>query len=118
MAHSFPTFDIGDSVGEWDCTADEMNEIDEVLSACEPTDMDRLIQLCDAIARGDRRGHARSLHAAAQSPNGFSSAPPIRAGASPTDDTLASLFEARCLQAEAVVRALHAFFHRILQRSP
>lgn len=53
VTHSWPTFHVGDMVGEWDGTADEFAEVERVLAARGPDDMDRLIQLCDAIALPD-----------------------------------------------------------------
>lgn len=50
MTHSFPTGDIREVFGEWDCDANELAFIEDYLARTEFDDYDRLIQMCDALA--------------------------------------------------------------------
>lgn len=50
LTHSFPTFHIEESIGDWDCTEEEYDNVASYLSGRQSDKMDRLIQLCDALA--------------------------------------------------------------------
>lgn len=50
LTHSFPTFNIKESVGEWDCSDEEYSFVENYIARIQITKMDKLIQLCDAIA--------------------------------------------------------------------
>jgi len=50
MTHSFPTRDIREIFGEWDCDATETAFIEDYLARIEYDDYDYLIQMCDALA--------------------------------------------------------------------
>ena len=50
LTHSFPTFCADEALGEWDCTAEEYRSVEKFLSETRPDTMDRLIQMCDALA--------------------------------------------------------------------
>ncbi len=50
MTHSFAVKAIDAIFGAWDCTADELRDIEAYLAAVEYDDYDRLIQLCDSLA--------------------------------------------------------------------
>ena len=50
ITHSFPLKNIHAVEGEWDCTAAELEFIQDYLDRIEFNEYDRLIQLCDAIA--------------------------------------------------------------------
>jgi len=51
ITHSFPVKNIRAIPGQWeDCTAAELEFIEEYLKKIEFNEYDRLIQLCDAIA--------------------------------------------------------------------
>jgi len=54
ITHSFPIKNIHAIEGKWkDCTAMELESIQDYLNKIEFNDYDRLIQLCDAIALPD-----------------------------------------------------------------
>ena len=50
LTHSFPVKDVQAMVGQWDCTASELEFIQGYLDGIECDGYDRLIQLCDALA--------------------------------------------------------------------
>jgi hypothetical protein len=50
LAHSFPTKDIEDSVGGWDCPKEDYDFIKNYIDATVYTDYDELLQLCDTLA--------------------------------------------------------------------
>lgn len=50
LTHSFPTHNVEDMVGEWDCTKQEYLFIKDYIHSSTYTIYDKLIQLCDAIA--------------------------------------------------------------------
>ena len=50
MTHSFPLQDTNAVFGEWDCTAEERALVDDFIAGVTYTPLDRLIQLCDALA--------------------------------------------------------------------
>ncbi len=50
LTHSFPVKDVHAHAGVWDCTDAEVAFVAEFLAQTEYTDMDSLIQLCDALA--------------------------------------------------------------------
>ena len=50
LTHTFPLYTATKAVGTWDTTPEEFDFIESQLAPLEPTDMDRLIQLCDEIA--------------------------------------------------------------------
>lgn len=53
MTHSFPTGDLREIFGEWDCDAEELAFIESYLARAEFDDYDRLIQMCDALAMAE-----------------------------------------------------------------
>ncbi|MFT3891026.1 MAG: HD domain-containing protein [Anaerolineales bacterium] len=50
ITHVFPLRELQSVAGQWDCTKQEMDFLEDYLSSIEFDDYDRLIQLCDAIA--------------------------------------------------------------------
>jgi hypothetical protein len=50
ITHSFPVKDIHAVEGKWDCTAAELEFIQDTLDRIEFNEYDRLIQFCDAVA--------------------------------------------------------------------
>lgn len=50
LTHSFPTFNVRESVGEWDCSDEEYSFVEKYIERIQITKLDKLIQLCDAIA--------------------------------------------------------------------
>lgn len=50
LTHSFPTKDIEDSVGDWDCSQEDYIFIKRFIESTEYDDYDELIQLCDTLA--------------------------------------------------------------------
>ncbi len=50
LSHSFPIKDTQMIFGAWDCSADELEFVDDYLAGIEYDDYDRLLQLCDTIA--------------------------------------------------------------------
>ncbi len=50
LTHSFPLKGIHSVAGKWDCSAHELEFVDEYITHLEFDDYDRLIQLCDALA--------------------------------------------------------------------
>jgi hypothetical protein len=50
ITHSFPVKNIHAVEGEWDCTAAELEFIQDYLERIEFNEYDRLIQLCDAVS--------------------------------------------------------------------
>jgi len=50
LTHSFPTKDIEEAFGKWDCNKDEYEFVKKYLDSIELDDYDKLIQLCDALA--------------------------------------------------------------------
>lgn len=50
LTHSFPTFEISDMIGEWDATNKDYQFATDFLKNHNVTQMDKLIQFCDAIA--------------------------------------------------------------------
>ena len=48
LTHSFPLKGIHSVAGKWDCSAHELEFVDEYITHLEFDDYDRLIQLCDA----------------------------------------------------------------------
>ncbi|HUF39944.1 MAG TPA: HD domain-containing protein [Anaerolineales bacterium] len=50
LTHSFPYQDVRAASSRWDCTPEELDEIERYLSAIEYDRYDELIQLCDSIA--------------------------------------------------------------------
>lgn len=53
LTHSFHDLQMDSYIGKWDTSAEETEMIANALSAVEPGDYDRLIQLCDALAGSD-----------------------------------------------------------------
>lgn len=53
LTHSFHLKDIHDYIGKFDITESAQEEIQALLAGMEYNDYDRLIQLCDAIAKAD-----------------------------------------------------------------
>ncbi len=50
LTHSFPVKDVNVASGQWDCSAQEREFVQDYLSRVEYSEYDRLIQLCDALA--------------------------------------------------------------------
>lgn len=50
LTHSFAVKDVGTSVGNWDCPAEDVRFVQEYLDGIEYDDYDRLMQLCDYLA--------------------------------------------------------------------
>lgn len=50
ITHAFTTPEIRILDGRWDCTAEELEFLEEFLDEIEFNEYDRLIQLCDAVA--------------------------------------------------------------------
>jgi hypothetical protein len=50
ITHSFPTKNIKEAFGKWDCSEDEYEFVEKYLNSVELDDYDKLIQLCDALA--------------------------------------------------------------------
>lgn len=50
LTHSFPLKGIHSVAGKWDCSAHELEFVNEYITHLEFDDYDRLIQLCDALA--------------------------------------------------------------------
>jgi len=50
LTHGFPLQDINAEPGEWDCSANEKQFVEDYLSKIEYTEYDKLLQLCDALA--------------------------------------------------------------------
>lgn len=50
LTHSFPLKNIEAVSGEWDCSQEEYNLVNDLLSNIEYAAYDRLIQLCDAVS--------------------------------------------------------------------
>ena len=50
ITHSYPVKNIYAIEGQWECTAEELDFIQDYLNKIEFNEYDRLIQLCDAIA--------------------------------------------------------------------
>jgi hypothetical protein len=50
ITHVFPLKELNSVAGQWDCTQQELDFLDEYLATTEFDEYDRLIQLCDAIA--------------------------------------------------------------------
>ncbi len=50
ITHVFPIKNINAAAGEWDCSKQELDFLNEYLAALELDVYDRLIQLCDAVA--------------------------------------------------------------------
>ena len=53
ITHSFAIKAIDAIFGAWDCTPEELREIEAFLAAVEYDDYDRLIQLCDSLAMAE-----------------------------------------------------------------
>lgn len=53
ITHSFPILDGYETIGNWDCTIDELSLLRNILSNVSFTQYDRLIQLCDVLALSD-----------------------------------------------------------------
>lgn len=50
LTHSFPIADLRVYMGEWDCSAEDLQFLEAFITATEMSEYDRLIQLCDGIA--------------------------------------------------------------------
>lgn len=50
ITHSFPTKNIKEAFGKWDCSEEEYEFVVKYLDSVELDDYDKLIQLCDALA--------------------------------------------------------------------
>lgn len=50
LTHSFPTQNIREAYGNWDCLPQEKERVSHYLAAITYDDYDRLFQLCDALA--------------------------------------------------------------------
>ena len=50
LTHSFPSQNIGEAFGKWDCSSAEKDFVTDYLQAITYTPYDRLLQLCDALA--------------------------------------------------------------------
>jgi putative nucleotidyltransferase with HDIG domain len=53
LSHSFAGRKIRDYVGQADCSAEELADIESFLNETEYDDYDRLIQLCDCLCKAD-----------------------------------------------------------------
>lgn len=50
LTHSFPTRNIEDSVGDWDCSKEDYDFIKNYIDSTVYTVYDELLQLCDTLA--------------------------------------------------------------------
>lgn len=50
LTHSFPTKDLREAFGKWDCDDKEYSFVENFIKTVDYDDYDRLIQLCDALA--------------------------------------------------------------------
>jgi hypothetical protein len=50
LTHSFPVADLRVYMGEWDCSAVDLQFLEDFITTTEMSEYDRLIQLCDGIA--------------------------------------------------------------------
>lgn len=53
ITHSFPNQDIGEFIGKFDVSAEDVEILAELLKEYEYDDYDRIVQLCDAISMAE-----------------------------------------------------------------